>query len=82
MSSGEIRFISVDARATIGTVLYSLIVLIIKVSNPFHKLEILGTAGANRRKGKRPHVRGVAMNACDHPLGGQGKRRGFYFKFL
>lgn len=63
MCSGEIRFLPVAAKATIGT-----------VSNPFHKLEIVGTAGANRRKGRRPHVRGVAMNPCDHPMGGRGNR--------
>ena len=65
LSSGEIRHVPVDAYATVGT-----------VSNPFHKLQILGTAGANRRRGRRPAVRGVAMNACDHPMGGKGKRRG------
>lgn len=65
LSSGERRLLPVGARATVGA-----------VSNPFHKLEILGTAGANRRKGRRPRVRGVAMNAVDHPLGGKGKRRG------
>jgi hypothetical protein len=65
MCSGELRFISVKAMATVGT-----------VGNPFHKLEILGTAGANRRKGRRPHVRGVAMNPVDHPMGGRGRGRG------
>lgn len=65
LCSGEIRYIHSEARATVGA-----------VSNPFHKLEILGTAGANRRKGIRPHVRGVAMNPCDHPMGGKGKGRG------
>jgi large subunit ribosomal protein L2 len=65
MCSGEIRFITVKALATVGV-----------VSNPFHKLEILGTAGANRRRGKRPRVRGVAMNPVDHPMGGRGRRRG------
>ncbi|KAI3646796.1 hypothetical protein MP228_009724 [Amoeboaphelidium protococcarum] len=65
MCSGEIRFIPVGAKATIGT-----------VSNPFHKLEILGTAGANRRRGKRPSVRGVAQNPVDHPMGGRGRGRG------
>ena len=63
MSSGEVRFLPVEALATVGT-----------VSNPFHKLEVLGTAGANRRRGIRPHVRGVAMNPCDHPMGGRGGR--------
>jgi large subunit ribosomal protein L2 len=65
MCSGEIRFLPVGALATVGT-----------VSNPFHRLEILGTAGANRRKGRRPAVRGVAMNPVDHPMGGQGGGRG------
>jgi ribosomal protein L2 len=64
MCSGEVRFLPVGAYATIGS-----------VSNPLHKMEILGTAGANRRKGRRPRVRGVAMNACDHPMGGKGGGR-------
>lgn len=65
MCSGEVRFIPVGALATVGV-----------VSNQFHKLEQLGTAGANRRKGIRPSVRGIAMNPVDHPMGGRGRRRG------
>lgn len=40
------------------------------VSNKEHQNRVLGKAGANRWLGKRPHVRGVAMNPIDHPMGG------------
>lgn len=40
------------------------------VSNANHSMKILGKAGKNRGLGKRPSVRGVAMNPCDHPHGG------------
>jgi large subunit ribosomal protein L2 len=47
------------------------------VSNPDHMNEIIGKAGRNVWKGKRPSVRGVAMNPVDHPLGGgEGKSSG------
>ena len=47
------------------------------VSNPDHQNEVIGKAGRNRWKGKRPHVRGVAMNPVDHPHGGgEGKTSG------
>ena len=47
------------------------------VSNPDHMNEVLGKAGRVRHKGRRPHVRGVAMNPVDHPLGGgEGKSSG------
>mmetsp|Transcript_11589 Transcript_11589/g.29311 ORF Transcript_11589/g.29311 Transcript_11589/m.29311 type:complete len:93 (-) Transcript_11589:219-497(-) len=47
------------------------------VSNPEHKNVRIGKAGRNRWKGKRPHVRGVAMNPVDHPHGGgEGKTSG------
>ena len=37
----------------------------------------IGKAGRNRHRGRRPHVRGVAMNPCDHPLGGgEGRSKG------
>jgi large subunit ribosomal protein L2 len=47
------------------------------LSNVDHKNENLAKAGRNRWKGKRPHVRGVAMNPIDHPHGGgEGKTSG------
>jgi large subunit ribosomal protein L2 len=46
-----------------------------RVSNKTHKLENINKAGKNRALGKRPTVRGVAMNPCDHPHGGgEGKK--------
>ncbi|KAJ1669648.1 mitochondrial 54S ribosomal protein rml2 [Coemansia sp. RSA 1694] len=66
LMSGEVRRIPVDACATIG-----------QVSNPHHKHETLGSAGARRRRGWRPTVRGTAMNTHDHPHGGgRGKSKG------
>lgn len=63
MPSGEIRYISIDCFATIGT-----------VSNPDHKNISYGKAGRKRWLGIRPTVRGVAMNPVDHPHGGgEGK---------
>lgn len=59
MPSGEIRKIHQDCYATIG-----------RVSNVVHRLERLGKAGRNVWKGKRPRVRGSAMNPRDHPYGG------------
>ena len=59
LTSGEIRLIPIDCRATIG-----------RVGNTDHELIVLGKAGRNRYRGKRPHVRGVAMNPVDHPHGG------------
>ena len=57
---------SIDCRATIGA-----------VGNAEASLVKIGKAGRNRWKGKRPHVRGVAMNPVDHPLGGgEGKSSG------
>ena len=58
--------VPVGARATIGT-----------VSNSLHKNVVHGQAGINRLRGRRPSVRGVAMNPVDHPHGGgQGKTSG------
>ncbi len=57
--SGEMRQISMECRATIG-----------QVGNSDHQHVRLGKAGRNRNKGKRPHVRGMAKNHQDHPLGG------------
>ena len=66
LKSGEIRKIINTARATIGS-----------VSNNDHQNIKIGKAGRNRWKGKRPHVRGVAMNPVDHPHGGgEGKTSG------
>ena len=66
LSSGEIRKIINTARATIGS-----------VSNTDHQNIKIGKAGRNRWKGRRPSVRGVAMNPVDHPHGGgEGKTSG------
>ena len=63
LASGEIRKIINSARATIGS-----------VSNSDHQNIKIGKAGRNRWRGKRPSVRGVAMNPVDHPHGGgEGK---------
>jgi large subunit ribosomal protein L2 len=66
LSSGEVRLVPATCYATVGM-----------VSNPDHQNEVLGKAGRNRWKGRRPHVRGVAMNPVDHPHGGgEGKTSG------
>lgn len=66
LRSGEMRKVLVDCRATIGV-----------VSNSEHNLRSLGKAGASRWLGRRPTVRGVAMNPVDHPHGGgEGKTSG------
>ncbi|MFO7302802.1 MAG: 50S ribosomal protein L2 [Acidobacteriota bacterium] len=66
MPSGEIRMVSVECRATIG-----------QVGNVDHENVSIGKAGRSRWLGRRPHVRGVAMNPVDHPLGGgEGKTAG------
>lgn len=66
LSSGEVRLIPSDCMATIG-----------QVSNIEHENISYGKAGRIRWLGKRPHVRGVAMNPVDHPLGGgEGKASG------
>ncbi len=66
LPSGEVRMILNKCRATIGI-----------VSNPDHENISIGKAGRNRWLGKRPHVRGVAMNPVDHPMGGgEGKNSG------
>ncbi|MEM7007592.1 MAG: 50S ribosomal protein L2 [Thermodesulfobacteriota bacterium] len=63
LSSGEIRLIHIECMATIG-----------RVGNTEHELVVLGKAGRKRHLGKRPVVRGVAMNPVDHPHGGgEGK---------
>jgi large subunit ribosomal protein L2 len=66
MPSGEMRMVDVRCRATIG-----------EVGNAEQSNIALGKAGRNRWKGKRPSVRGVAMNPIDHPHGGgEGKTSG------
>ncbi|KAI0714749.1 mitochondrial ribosomal protein subunit L2 [Earliella scabrosa] len=66
LQSGEVRQVLQDCVATIG-----------KVSNPLWKNRNLGKAGRNRWLGRRPRVRGMAMNRCDHPHGGgRGKSKG------
>ena len=66
LGSGELRMVQDSCMATVGA-----------VSNPDHMNEVLGKAGRNRHKGRRPHVRGVAMNPVDHPHGGgEGKTSG------
>ncbi len=66
LPSGEIRLVNARCRATIG-----------EVGNADHINESLGKAGRNRWLGRRPRVRGMAMNPVDHPNGGgQGKSKG------
>ncbi len=66
LSSGEVRMIHLSCYATIG-----------EVGNSDHSNVSLGKAGRKRWLGRRPNVRGVAMNPVDHPLGGgEGKSSG------
>lgn len=66
LPSGESRMVLTTCKATVGT-----------VSNPDHDLEKSGKAGRNRWLGRRPRVRGVAMNPVDHPMGGgEGRASG------
>jgi large subunit ribosomal protein L2 len=66
LPSTEVRMIRRECSATIG-----------EVGNSDHELQVIGKAGATRWRGKRPKVRGVAMNPVDHPLGGgEGKASG------
>ncbi|HHW20555.1 MAG TPA: 50S ribosomal protein L2 [Thermodesulfovibrio thiophilus] len=66
LPSGEVRLINVNCLATIG-----------QISNLEHENVIIGKAGRTRHLGRRPSVRGVAMNPIDHPLGGgEGKASG------
>ncbi len=63
LPSGEMRYIPIKCRATIG-----------QVGNLEHEIVSLGKAGRKRHMGVRPTVRGVVMNPCDHPHGGgEGK---------
>ena len=66
LSSGEVRMVRGECMATIGA-----------VSNPDEQNIVIAKAGRNRWLGRRPSVRGVAMNPVDHPLGGgEGKSSG------
>lgn len=66
LPSGETRMVLQRCYATIG-----------RVSNIDNENVILGKAGRARWRGRRPHVRGVVMNPCDHPLGGgEGRSKG------
>ena len=66
LPSGEVRRVMLNCKATIGS-----------VSNPDHALTVFGKAGSKRWTGRRPRVRGVAMNPVDHPMGGgEGKASG------
>ncbi len=66
LPSGEIRRIPSACRATVGS-----------TGNSDHMGIVIGKAGRNRWKGRRPHVRGTAMNPVDHPHGGgEGRTKG------
>ncbi|QDU68836.1 50S ribosomal protein L2 [Engelhardtia mirabilis] len=66
LPSGELRRVHIQCRATIG-----------RVGNTDHQNVKLGKAGRKRHKGRRPEVRGTAMNPVDHPMGGgEGRTAG------
>jgi len=66
LPSGEMRMIRKECRATIG-----------RLSNPDHQNVRIGKAGRKRHMGRRPHVRGKAMNPVAHPMGGgEGRANG------
>ena len=66
MPSGEVRMVRLECMATFG-----------EVGNTDHENISLGKAGRSRWLGRRPNVRGVAMNPVDHPMGGgEGKSSG------
>jgi large subunit ribosomal protein L2 len=66
LPSGEMRMVQINCMATIG-----------QVGNWEHENQRIGKAGRTRWKGKRPNVRGVAMNPVDHPMGGgEGRSSG------
>ena len=66
LPSGEVRRLPVACRATIG-----------QIGNLEHSLVVLGKAGRKRWMGRRPHVRGTAMNPVAHPMGGgEGRNSG------
>jgi large subunit ribosomal protein L2 len=65
LSSKEKRYFREECLATVGV-----------MSNPLHRLRVLGKAGRSRHLGRRPHVRGKCMNPIDHPMGGgEGSKR-------
>lgn len=66
LPSGEVRRLPSACRATIG-----------EIGNSEHSSIVIGKAGRNRWKGRRPHVRGTAMNPVAHPMGGgEGRNSG------
>ena len=66
LPSGEVRRLSGSCRATVGV-----------IGNAEHSSIVLGKAGRKRWKGRRPHVRGTAMNPVAHPMGGgEGRNAG------
>ncbi len=66
LQSGEVRRVRLECKATVGA-----------VSNPDHMNEVLGKAGRNVWRNRRPSVRGTAMNPIDHPHGGgEGRTKG------
>lgn len=66
LPSGEVRLVNLECTASLGV-----------IGNEQHQNVKIGKAGRNRHKGKRPSVRGVVMNAADHPHGGgDGGRHG------
>jgi large subunit ribosomal protein L2 len=66
LPSGEMRMVRKECRATIG-----------RLSNPDHQNVKIGKAGRKRHMGRRPHVRGKAMNPVAHPMGGgEGRANG------
>jgi large subunit ribosomal protein L2 len=66
LPSGEVRMVLLKCKATIG-----------QLSNVTHENVSLGKAGRKRWRGRRPEVRGVAMNPVDHPMGGgEGRSSG------
>jgi len=70
MPSGEVRLINVDSYVTIG-----------RISNFEHSAIKIGKAGRSRHMGKRPAVRGSAMNPVDHPHGGGEGKQGIGLKY-
>ena len=66
LNSSEVRRVRLECKATVGA-----------VSNPDHMNEVLSKAGRNVWRGRRPSVRGTAMNPVDHPHGGgEGRTKG------